>query len=256
MQSGAALRIKLANSSNSQASKELIVDRNTITFWSSCADGLPEDAAEWDLSQLLIEGKTVERSTVVAWLNLMYQLTHSTDFQQQEDNPAVRMSGLAQLLAFADAVGSSRGLINACFSNLDSLRCDIKLENGNVMLLDLESTQYMILYRIEDTRLQGPVLYVDGPKNSSPFADLGSRAGVKDCKLQLSTSTESLLYLSNKLQLPALRAKLQAFIKKNNGDYGGLCPKVMSRVVSDRVLDAFPDPRKIFRRMVIKRLAA
>jgi hypothetical protein len=96
MESTATL-IKLASSNDTvdSDSVDIVADRFLLDFWSSCARGLPADAVEGDLSQLLIEGKSVERSTVVAWLNAAHQVTHLKDFEQQQESPAINMTGSA-----------------------------------------------------------------------------------------------------------------------------------------------------------------
>ncbi|WIA18908.1 hypothetical protein OEZ85_003580 [Tetradesmus obliquus] len=62
------LNIRLANESD-----VLKVDAALMRACSSVARGLPAEAAEWDLSNLLIEGQPVQRSTVIRWLNYCYE---------------------------------------------------------------------------------------------------------------------------------------------------------------------------------------
>lgn len=94
----------------------LVTDRFSVQCYSSCARALPAAAEEWDLSQLLLEGQPVQRETVVSWLNAMSQHLNNEPMigdDPETDRPARSMASLAQLLAFADAVGTSRGLLLA-----------------------------------------------------------------------------------------------------------------------------------------------
>jgi hypothetical protein len=92
----------------------LVADKLTLQCFSSCARVLPAAAEEWDLSQLLLDGQPVQRSTVVCWLNaISQQCDNKPMFTDQPDSPARTMAGLAQLLAFADAVGTQEGLLAA-----------------------------------------------------------------------------------------------------------------------------------------------
>lgn len=106
--------------------KPIIVDRTLLAAYSSCARGLPADATEWDVSQLVLLGQPVKRETVVKWLNAAYKPIHGDVYEHQHNNPASSMSGLAQLLAFADAVGSSRGLLLAFDTDAMELTADVQ----------------------------------------------------------------------------------------------------------------------------------
>lgn len=97
----------------SSGQTSLPADRAVLSVFSSCARNCPDDATEWDLSGLLLEGQHVQRSTVVAWLNLAYTATLGAPFEEvpQQEDPSKTLTGLVQLLGFADALGSSRGLL-------------------------------------------------------------------------------------------------------------------------------------------------
>lgn len=55
-----------------------------------------------------LEGKPVQRQTVVAWLNCAYTRILDSVFEEQEEDVRRTVSGLSQLLAFADASASCR----------------------------------------------------------------------------------------------------------------------------------------------------
>lgn len=74
-----------------------------------------------------MEGEPVQRSTVVAWLNCAYSRILDSEFEKQQKDPRCTAAGLAQLLAFADAVGSTRGVLAACLRELDNLVLEVRL---------------------------------------------------------------------------------------------------------------------------------
>jgi hypothetical protein len=116
------INIKLASSSSSRGQQSNLSAKATILrSCSSCAEGLPADAQEWDLSQLRVEGEPVQRRTVVAFLNCCYSRIMDSEFEKQLQDPRSDAISLAQLLAFADAVGATRGVLAACLSQLDHL---------------------------------------------------------------------------------------------------------------------------------------
>jgi hypothetical protein len=75
---------------------------------------MPQDSSTWDLSNLLIDGQPVSRDTVTAWLNVLYMQLEGVHFLGSASVAALTATGLYQLLAFADAVGSIRGVLRAC----------------------------------------------------------------------------------------------------------------------------------------------
>jgi hypothetical protein len=250
MESGATLRIKLA-SSNETDSADIVADRFLLDFWSSCARGLPADAAEWDLSQLLVEGKAVERSTVVAWLNAAHQITHLKDFEQQQDNPAVNMTGLVELLGFADAVGSSRGLLHACLANLSQLKCDVRTSSAGAYYLLDPATAYQWVQRMVASQVLRYLAACGNPLVQVVSADTPEQR-ISFMQLVL-TPIESLLYLSYKLQLPALESKLQTFISINSSRTYMLYD-CLDEVVSARVLDAAAGNTELLKQLVVNKL--
>jgi hypothetical protein len=98
----------------------------------SCARGPPRDSDTWDLSNLLIDGKPVSRDTVTAWLNVVYTLHEDVPFEEVQPVAAASATRLYQLLAFADAVGSSRGVVKACLVGLEQLAFEVKVGDKEV----------------------------------------------------------------------------------------------------------------------------
>jgi hypothetical protein len=100
----------------------------------SCARGLPLDSSSWDLSGLLIDGQPVSRVTVTTWLNVVYSLLDNKLFQEGVAPAAASATRLYQLLAFADAVGSSQGVLKACLEGLEQLAFASKIGDKEVQL--------------------------------------------------------------------------------------------------------------------------
>jgi hypothetical protein len=67
---------------------------NILRSCSSCAEGLPADAQEWDLSQLLVEGEPVTKGTVVAWLNSACQRILDSEFEKQREDVRCSATGV------------------------------------------------------------------------------------------------------------------------------------------------------------------
>lgn len=95
-----------------------------MQYWSSYAKGLPAEADEWDISQLLIEGQAVQLDTVNSWISLMNDLADGQLFEQhlkkQKKQLCSSIHGLVQLLAFADAVGTKRRMLLALDAQLSA----------------------------------------------------------------------------------------------------------------------------------------
>jgi hypothetical protein len=93
----------------------ITADRLMLQCYSSCARGLPAAAEEWDVSGLMVEGG-VQRQTVVDYVKAISKHLNNEVLIAEDDSEgpaAVTLARLARLLAFADAVGSSRGLLLA-----------------------------------------------------------------------------------------------------------------------------------------------
>jgi hypothetical protein len=61
------LSIKLADCEAVEA------DAYVLRLFSSVARSLPQDAKEWELSNLVIDGQPETRPTVISWLNAVYR---------------------------------------------------------------------------------------------------------------------------------------------------------------------------------------
>lgn len=201
MDSSSTLCIKLADAS----ADPIVADRLTLRYWSSCVRELPAEAEVWDVSQLLLEGQPVQRVTVVAWLNLIHKIASGQVFEQQEPNPARSMTGLGQLLLFADAVGSNRGLLlavdNQAAADVPEFACE-----GLMHPFSIASHVYFDGYR--GIRAAGP----GGGLTTIVAQDL-TEDSTNSIRTQVAEQTECLLFLAYKLQLPCLQQLTHRFIK-------------------------------------------
>jgi hypothetical protein len=127
------LRLQLADDAPDMQPLEVSV--SLMRASSSCARGLPHDSSTWDLSNLLIDGHPVSRDTVTAWVNVVYTILEDKPFKM-DTSPAESTSAtrLYQVLAFADAVGSSRGVVKACLAGLQQLVFEVKVGDKEVQL--------------------------------------------------------------------------------------------------------------------------
>jgi hypothetical protein len=88
----ACITIKTSDDADS---KPLQAPALLLRYHSSVCYGLPQDCSQWDLSNLLIEGRPMERAAVVAWLNCVYQHDRGRPFQEQQ--PAYGSTSAAEL---------------------------------------------------------------------------------------------------------------------------------------------------------------
>lgn len=226
-------------------------DRNILAACSSCVRGLPAEATEWDISKLVVEGQAVEQSIVLAWLNAMYIQIQDEPFEQQEDNPASNMRGLAHLLAFADAVGSSRGLLRSLSAGLDDLVAEVRFDDlpandqgqakGRQLPLCLEGNAYYIWVSESSLRLMEWLRCDPECAGGEVVANLGTTARKAAMLQQVVLQLEKLLYYAHTLKLPALQHKLHGFIRLNTSATDSLLFGSMGQVVSDRVVAAVAD---------------
>jgi hypothetical protein len=108
---------------------------------STCAFGLPRDSSTWDLSNLLIDGHPVSRDTVTAWLKVIYKQYEDVPFGEAVPPAPASATRLYQLLAFADAVGSSRGVVKACLGGprgLEDLAFEVTVRGQKYQLTEGE----------------------------------------------------------------------------------------------------------------------
>jgi hypothetical protein len=172
---------------------------------------------------------------VVAWLNAAYQHTYQADYEQQ-DNPARSMEGLYQLLAFADAVGTTKGVLQACCSQLQLLQLHAQLGQTQVALLT-DGTDYCFDSMSKRLRQQTNINADNSAVTGAPAAATAEEQ--RAFKQQVVAQTEQLLWLAYRLQLQPLAQRLQMFIRAlSMFSTSLLAGGLVDSVITARVLEA------------------
>jgi hypothetical protein len=200
------------------------------------AGGLPATADVWDVSGLLQDGQPFSRETVSCWISCVNSLADGpTQLGPQDIEQLSTVTGLTQVLAFADAVGSSVGLLNAACSQVQHLKFKLQFpEQPEAVELPLAGYTYWFTggRQLKRMHLLGRV-DVGGP--------LASDEQMLDVRQQVATQTASLLRLAHVLRLQPLLDLLHQFLLLNAempGVLNGLLYGIMGLVFSDAVLEA------------------
>jgi hypothetical protein len=268
LQDEPVLRLELADDTSDKPPLEassLLLHAN-----SSCARGLPRDSDTWDLSNLLIDGQPVSRDTVTAWLNAVYK--HHEDVPLEEKEPRCSppsATGLYQLLSFADAVGSSRGVLKACLAGLEDVRLHVQTKEKDIRLqlagerLDssacMVAPRHLLKTRGEELKscccMLAGMFYYWSEGGSTDYVLRAAKVGegrMTEFKYeyeaskeeeqafgqQVAAQVEPLLYLAYRLQLAPLQQVLHTFIRSCMRHSLGLLYGHMRRVLSQRVMEA------------------
>lgn len=213
---GETLNIKLSDTH----SQPLVADKATIQCFSSCAKGLPATAQEWDISGLLVEGQHVLRSTVVAWLNVIYNLVHFEDFEQQQPSILKSMTGAIAVLAFADAVGSSLGMLRALSDAYGIpwvLEAEVHLEQQAVTVCVGSWREIQWIHRFQGLELWCYQRWTSpaSRRESRLVATASSEHDKAAFLRQLAEQIEALLYYVYKLRL-SLEHPIHTFLHENS----------------------------------------
>jgi hypothetical protein len=162
---------------------------------SSCAKALPADAAEWDVSGLLFDGQPFSRETVSCWLQCGCSAVYAEDEQLDTDSVSMlsTVTGLAQVLAFADAVGSFKGLCRAACSQLQQLKCVVQLPE---QVIELSVADYP--YTFVGSQLMRYDVTQEKVKVGAPLV---SAEQLQDVRQQVAQQLSALLQLAHVLRL-------------------------------------------------------
>lgn len=100
--------------------------RELLALASSCAKGLPPGGDSWDLSRLQIDGGApADKLLVGDWLEALYSCSLLEYGGAAVDDVVIFRnidgSWYARLYLFADAVGSTSRVIDACLANIDTV---------------------------------------------------------------------------------------------------------------------------------------
>jgi hypothetical protein len=225
----------------------------------SCARGLPLDSSSWDLSSLLIDGQPVSRGTVTAWLNVVYTLLDNKPFEEGVPAAAASATQLYQLLALADAVGSSQGVLNACLAGLEELCFKVKVGEQEVQMKAGEITVCSMVASLMRTHMMTPVIgalptgtaYLAMPQPDGTcvlsvpaarqVAVMADAQQFLPAMRELAAQLEPLLYLAYHLQLVPLQEVLHGFIRQNTCAANSALVGHMEALLSPRVVQASVD---------------
>lgn len=232
------VRIILASADNSgQPQQEISANIHILRSCCSCAEGLPADAQEWDLRQLQINGTAVQRETVVAWLNCAYSRILETVFEEQSDSGDTcyayyteTVAGLAQLLAFADAVGSRAGILRACIRHIDELVLQVQLPFNTFRLL----TDGRAYYISRDHCLT----YCSPTARSYSHTQFPDDEAEEAFLQQAAQQTEALLFEAQRLQLQPLMDRLHSFVASGTFRDEAIFYGRLEDIFTERVLTA------------------
>jgi hypothetical protein len=175
---------------------------------SSCARALPGDAAEWDVSGLLFDGQPFDRETVCCWLQCGYRHIYGAAAELDSNSVSLlsTVSGLAQVLAFANAVGSFEGMLQAACSQLQQLKFVVQLPE---QVLELPVAGYSYWF---DKKHLNQFNVNDAETIGAPLA---SDEQCRDVQQQVAKQAALLLRLAHVLHLQPLQGVLHHFMLLN-----------------------------------------
>jgi hypothetical protein len=173
----------------------------------------------------------VTRATVVAWLNCAYQRIAERDFEPQGLDEMGTAAGLCKLLAFADAVGSRRGIISACAEMAQEVQLvvsipvplsptDVRQISTTIRLLT-DGGAYSIeppVPGVPAGLVEGELVYSSALERYSlgallPFKGFqANERAVQRLLLAAAQQTEALLFEAQRLELQALTQRMLRFI--------------------------------------------
>jgi hypothetical protein len=201
----------------------------------SCARALPADAEQWDISAMLCDGQPFTYETVSCWLQCGYRNIYGTAAELDSDSISVlsTVTGLTQVLAFAHAVGSFEGMLQAACSQLQQLQFAVQLPE---QVLELPLVGYTYCFQdSEPLQLMQRNLQKQGSLGT-PLASAEQRCDVQQ---QVAKQLSALLQLAHVLRLQPLLDVLHRFIKLNVQGFGTpLLSGVTGSVFSDAVFES------------------
>jgi hypothetical protein len=215
------------------ASGERLPAHRAIVSWSSSVAKELPPGDTWDVSGLVVDGRAAaERPVVAAWLAAVYPPSEGVCDEPGEPPQ------LANLLAFADAVGTSRPALLACCRRfpLESLRVKASEET---VALPLDGRAHCYNFVSDE-------LWSGRPDATSIVAASITQEQAASMSTQVAAQLEPLVHLAYKLRLTDLQDQLHAFIHgAAMYSTGPLINRLLleSAVFTDRVMAA-ADPQQ------------
>ena len=165
-------------------------------------------------------------------------MLHGSEALSQQDKQQLStVTGLTQVLAFADAVGSVRGVCSAACSQVKQLRFVVRLPE-QVLQLPLDSCSYCWRQMDFGKQLERVSLQANMPHTGG-----ASLASVKQCEnvnQRVADQASALLRLVHVLHLPPLLDVLHQFLLLNvkPASSGHMLSGLGGMVLTDAVLEA------------------
>lgn len=209
------------------------IEADSLLVRTSCdnARGLPAPADVWDVSGLLLDGQPFARDTVSCWLNCACSAVHGmAELNEQDVQQLSTVAGLAQVLAFADAVGSYKGLCNAACSQLKQLKFVVQLP---VQVLELP-----VAGNVYQVRKPQQVMQVNLQEKSDIGAPLATVKQWEDVQQQVGKQLSALLKVAHVLRLQLLLNTLHEFVFCSACTSTSLFEGRLGLVFTDAVLEA------------------
>jgi hypothetical protein len=227
-----------------QGIKFLSANSYVLRCYSMCARHLPPESTVWDLSSLVVEGRPPTYDVVASWLDVVH-MVHEGDLTPEWGEGKANLDtldGVCQLLAFADAVGSSRGVIKACLRvcKLQSLVMPYEVENGSLSLI-MDGRCYacsaaggcVITHHITNSPNGTSAVYYP---TTSPFSITAEQRA--QLVITLGDQLERAAYLGYKLQLQPLQYLVTSVISSTTLFKDALLYGQLHRVFTARVREA------------------
>jgi hypothetical protein len=192
------------------AGQPVAAESFVLRSFSSCARSLPADAEEWDVSGLLFDGQPFSHETVSCWLQCCSSSIYGAAVLDSDSISMLStVTGLAQVLAFAQAVGSFMGTFQAACSQLQHLKFVVQLPE---QVLELPMAGYTYYY--SNTNDKQLVQY--NMKCALKLGDvLASAEQCRDVQRGVAKQLSALLQLGTVLRLQPLLTVLHQFLLLN-----------------------------------------
>jgi hypothetical protein len=161
---------------------------------------------------------------------------YKADFEVQPEQDAAKIcscEGMYRLLAFADAVDSTPGVLDSCVGNVSEVELHAKLGEQQLVLCPAKGDYTLVNMQLLMRSFGGTE--ADDEELGVPAVD---KDQVQAFKQQVAAQTEQLLWLAYRLQLQPLVQCLHNFIRSGSLFRILLLRGRLDAVFTDRVLEA------------------
>lgn len=207
-----------------------------VRTFSTCAEQLPAGAEQWDVSGFLCEGEPFSRDTVKCWLNCGNCMVYGQGELDTEDQAQLSTAkGLQRVLAFAHAVDSPEGLLNAACSKLQELMIEVQLPERTLQLrvCPAHDCSYKARWLNDEYQLIAHTL-----ARRQVIGCVSTIDQLEGIRQQIAVQTAALLQLAHALHLQPLLDAMQGYIFLSTRAQGSFLDGVLGQVFTDAVLQA------------------